>query len=96
MVTQPPFTSSAPFPLKMQGVISGTVSSKDVSLGRRESGMGWGGGGWRWGGNLAVERERERASVLPWTQNHLNYFYFEDDGFRPWPNLPTGPLSMHV
>ena len=23
-------------------------------------------------------------------------FYFEDDGFRPWPNLPTGPFSMHM
>ena len=27
---------------------------------------------------------------------HLNHFYFEDDGFRPWPNLPTGPLSIHI
>ena len=35
------------------------------------------------------ERERERES-------HLNHFYFEGDGFRPWPNLPTYPLSMHI
>ena len=28
---------------------------------------------------------------------NLNFeFYFDDDGFRPWANLPTGPLSMHI
>ena len=33
------------------------------------------------------ERERERGG------GGGNHFYFEDDGFRPWPNLPTGSVK---
>ena len=28
--------------------------------------------------------------------NYLNHFYYEDDGFWPWRNLPAGPLSLHI
>ena len=34
-----------------------------------------------------IEREREGGGGL-WI---LLILYLEDDGFRPWPNLPTGP-----
>ena len=37
-------------------------------------------------------RERERLIWLIW------FLYWEDDGFRPWPSLPTGPryTNMHI
>ena len=34
-----------------------------------------------------MEREREGENHL-----NLNHFYFEGDGSRSWPNLPTGLL----
>ena len=40
-----------------------------------------GGGGW------LRERERERGGG----GGEVDFFYLEDNSFRPWPNLPTGP-----
>ena len=53
-----------------------------------------------WSCYLVRERERERVGGGGGERERermiMNHFYYEDDGFRPWPSLPTSPLSMHI